>query len=130
MNFTANTFSPSAVSESYRFAGPDEPPLVVRAGAVLLPHEEERAPRPPLPAQHHVRAERQDVEVRVRELDLRLAIGECEVSGLLVADQARPFGLAVDPKIVGARGLQLADVGIAPGSGERFGVELEARVRA
>src|ERR1700694_5861910 len=54
----------------------DEPsPLTIRP-PILRPHQEQRAARPPLPAEHGVAAERQHVEVGIADRPAERAVFE------------------------------------------------------
>ena len=57
-------------------SGAHEAPRRSLLSPILLPHDIRGAARPPLPAQHHVAAEAQDVEVTHRESQPRRSIGD------------------------------------------------------
>lgn len=97
-------------------------------GAVLLPHEEERAARLPLPAQDDVAAQREDVEVPVGEGKRPAALGHVP-RPVPPALDPRPH-LAVQEQVSLAGFEEFAQAVAASARREQLEVGLEREVRA
>ena len=119
-------FAPGAVIDRNASPTPTRVPSTLGPRPILLPHHVERAAGAPLPAQHHVAAERERIEIAIAQRERRSAdVHDLAAVGIDREDAAA--GAVLQP--LAAAGLeQLAVVVVTARRRERLRVDIEVHV--